>query len=615
MRPVEPHHGRGSRVGMTGGNKKYKNIMFVVLDSGAFIGRRNFFNNFSPDVTYFMTPAVNNEVRDKTSRFFLQNFPFEIVVRKPDPQSSSFVSQFLSRNRSLKSMSRTDRQLIALAHTLELEHEGSKNLRDNKVSKSMSVVGGHSKPVKKSKTGRIHTVATRMVDTGVRLAKLKKVIAFHFDDFMTLSLQQYGEKYGRPSTQHHSLPSNSPMTKHEDLKSESEHRLNGKRRPTDPEVADDARSSLNGDTEPLKLSPLTSASRQRHNSKGNVPAMNALQLNGDDAASEHSELDKMLEQDHELIKDTESIISELTDQSMRLHSKETKQFQAELEEQLRRENPHRPPRFQKGSLTSTLPPPPIPIQAPAPPIAPQTETVSFGTMFAGGRGSLFGTVAGVSGAGSPSESPLPPLHQNAAAPEPVKEKKKTLSDGMKGEWISAENLEKSKKERQKKTKMEAVPQSTNQTSSVAVITVDVVMQRAMCDMGLRVLTTRPDRQMQSDTENRPVQVLFRCYGCYNVEHDTTRTHCRTCGGMTFQRMSVYVDDRGKTHERYSTRDRFNRRYLEKNHLVPRGGQLVRYNQQNGAYGHRRGKGKRRNNKRSFVGQQHNGYQRGGGQRW
>lgn len=80
----------GPRVGMTTSKKKHKDILYVVLDSGAFIGRQSFFNHFGPDTTYFMTPAVNNEIRDKTSRHFLNQFPFEIVVRKPDPQSSSF---------------------------------------------------------------------------------------------------------------------------------------------------------------------------------------------------------------------------------------------------------------------------------------------------------------------------------------------------------------------------------------------------------------------------------------------------------------------------------------------------------------------------------------------
>ena len=88
---IRPMARIGPQIGTTGDSKKkHGDILFVVLDSGAFIDRQNFFNNFSSDVTYFMTPAVNNEIRDKTSRQFLQRFPYDIVVRKPDPQSSSF---------------------------------------------------------------------------------------------------------------------------------------------------------------------------------------------------------------------------------------------------------------------------------------------------------------------------------------------------------------------------------------------------------------------------------------------------------------------------------------------------------------------------------------------
>ena len=148
------------------------------------------------------------------------------------------VSQFLSRNKTLQSMSRTDRQVIALAHTLELEHEGSKNLRDNKVSKAMSVVGGKSgnPQVKKSKTGRIHTQASPMKDTGIRIAKLKKVIAFHFDDFMTLSQQQCTSQHSETLTislslffSHHILSVHSLCAYHQCI---SLHSLNGINRST-----------------------------------------------------------------------------------------------------------------------------------------------------------------------------------------------------------------------------------------------------------------------------------------------------------------------------------------------------------------------------------------------
>ena len=108
------------------------------------------------------------------------------------------VNTYLQKNPNLKNLSKVDRQIIALAHTLEREHHGNGNLSQSKYSKAMTVIGGATgkefkdrrKTVKKSKTGRIHTEAKPLNDTGVRLAMFKKVIPFHFDDFMTLSQDQ-----------------------------------------------------------------------------------------------------------------------------------------------------------------------------------------------------------------------------------------------------------------------------------------------------------------------------------------------------------------------------------------------------------------------------------------
>lgn len=122
------------------------------------------------------------------------------------------MNKFVSKNQNLRSLSKVDKGIMALAHTLEQEYNGynTNNFRGGRGGfnkrqqppKAMTVMMGkggkeekkkeesHSKkPVKKSKTGRIHTEAKPLNDTGVRLAMLKKVIPFHFDDFMTLSQQ------------------------------------------------------------------------------------------------------------------------------------------------------------------------------------------------------------------------------------------------------------------------------------------------------------------------------------------------------------------------------------------------------------------------------------------
>eukprot|EP00483_Globobulimina_turgida_P005183 UN05193 len=149
-----------------------------------------------------MTPAVNHEIRDKQSRQFLDNFPYQIIVKKPDLQSVQYVSKFISKNPNLRSLSKVDRQIIALAHTLELQFEGNKNLSPNKqkeTDKAPSSIGD-KKQIKKSKTGRVHRQAIPLHDSGLRLSKLKKVIPFHFDDFMTMDKQQYGDKHGKTTS-------------------------------------------------------------------------------------------------------------------------------------------------------------------------------------------------------------------------------------------------------------------------------------------------------------------------------------------------------------------------------------------------------------------------------
>ena len=71
-------------------------IEHIILDSGALISRRSFFNNFNINAKYYMTPDAYNEVRDKTSRQFLQNFPHKIIQREPSSQSMRFGMFFVT---------------------------------------------------------------------------------------------------------------------------------------------------------------------------------------------------------------------------------------------------------------------------------------------------------------------------------------------------------------------------------------------------------------------------------------------------------------------------------------------------------------------------------------
>lgn len=130
------------------------------------------------------------------------------------------VSRFIQKNPSLRSLSKVDRGIVALAHNLEVEYHGTKHVeilipkkKKNKANKQQQQSQQQQQQknqkcekksdendkkkeqksttkVKKSKTGRIHSQTKPLNDTGVRLAIMKKIVPFHFDDFMTLTQTQ-----------------------------------------------------------------------------------------------------------------------------------------------------------------------------------------------------------------------------------------------------------------------------------------------------------------------------------------------------------------------------------------------------------------------------------------
>jgi len=632
--------GAGNGVALLSKKHRHSDIHFVILDSGALIGRQSFWNHFSPDTTYLMTPAINNEVRDKHSRQFLENFPFAIAVRKPEPSSSSFVAQFLAKNPTLRSLSKVDRQIIALAHSLEVEQHGTKHLMGGRgAGKAVSVVNGQSGrsgrgALKKSKTGRIHSQCAPMKDSGLRMAKMKKVIPFHLDAFLTLSLTQYGAKYGEP-THHDTLAMEAAMTEKADTVTVK-----------DPFAETDARSSQNG-ADP-NLSPISKAQRRRLRkrkamannksasaspTKGGTAQMqmtaensNLNELKLDDSAptqtdaqseSNKSNIERMVEEDlTKTFDETASLLSEMSAHSQR---QKLNAMQRNLTSK------------GKGLKGGNVD------------IAPQSApSAGFGTLFTGASGSLFQSDASAEANKSrptPSPRPISPLPESGQSTQSVQSKqnvkKKTVGDAWHGDWLTPDNFKKqsgsvnkkSKKVklrdvREKKEKKESEKESVreNTTSSVAVITVDTAMQKAMISLGLRVLTTHSgSRQYGGGTaqgrngRNEPTDYVFRCYGCFTMEHNTNRTHCRHCGGQTFQRVAIYEDEFGKQHYRYFYRDRFAHRYLDKHSLVPRGAQLVKYEAQQGVQGGAHGQsGGHRRKKQRRERRQQLGH---GGGRW
>jgi len=748
-KPPRHQNQNKSRVQTTGQRKRHNDINYVILDAGAFIARQGFFNNFDANTHYYMTPGVEQEIRDKQSRQFLERFPYHIEVKEPQPESVQFVNKFIAKHPDLRSMSKTDRSIIALAHTLEMEHEGDRHLnggssaltaKHNLPAKAMTVIAGGDtssslrpspndrKQVKKSKTGRVHSQAVKIDDTGLRLSKLKKVIPFHFDDFMTLTQQQYGAKYGKPtlnvawiasspvrSPLKASSKQNQPETADLDAEekdvddtkekkkepvtaSKTDNDKDGKKEKVkyNPNVkamtACSARESVDHDELDQDLSALSKAARRRlrqKKAKASTSMMTEENLmsfelmeekelaSSDDdlrdqfesikqeiakdkakekqdldarsqgGESQKSEIDQMIEEDEKtLFHETASLISSLSEHSSKQLQQYGNRFVAGSGRPHRVGLPAPPANMPQITQSQSLP---------AYGDATSKEAaadVTFGTLFANTTGAAAGGGAfghninataspgnsnpnngGTPGAvmGNITHSPLPALSQNETSDhlsyaqirpdQPAKpEAKVSANEAWNNEWLTPDNFKAAPKNApKKKTKLTTVQDSKNAHSSVAVITVDVAMQRAMSEMGLRVLSTSEDRQYRGggDGRSEPVKYQFRCYACFQMEENTTRTHCRWCGGQTFQRVSVFEDDNGKHHYRYSFRDRYGHKYLDRHSLVPRGTQLVKYNQKNGRNQSNQSmmNQKKKKKRRGYLSQPGDGNFRGGGQRW
>jgi len=719
------------KVGLTASKKRHHDINYVILDAGAFIGRRSLFNHFDANTRYYMTPGVEQEIRDKHTRNFLENFPYHIYVKQPDPDSIKYVQQFLANNANLTSLSKADRQVIALAHTLETEfgrlpdnhklpqqqaQKSAARAHGRLTLKAMTVIddvkcsatgveddnhsnSSKSPQIKKSKTGRVHTVVQRQADTGVRLSKLKKVIPFHFDEFLNLSQQEYGDKYGVPMATERELLraspaieaaavavavkvkfnpnvkamtevhargsverdrvigdggddlSNSPLSKAQRRRLRKR-QMSEKHAPSNAMMtaenlqlmqAADAASASGSDEhslDELKLEEITKqsidevVSRQRQQQE--------LVHSNHDAESVHSEIDKMIAEDIETtFQENESIITSLTAQS-------SQQFAAAAAAS-----------GGAGGGGAEV----------SQPSMNHSQSLPTTTTAGGGFGTLFNHQPAGSLFGAMSSEPLPPLAQTddddddddtrmqdkQKQQKPQKQKSKTKdkgkpqqqqpaqqekkvnsSDAWNGAWLTPDNFKAEAKNAPKRNKLKLKDVSGNgnahgagDSSGVAVITMDLAMQRAMTEMGLRVLSNEAhiqygqnntssssSQQQQQQQQQEPVEHKFRCYACFTFEHDTTRTHCRVCGGDTYQRVAIYRDEHGKEHYRYSYRDRYAHKYLEKHSLIPRGSQLVKYHQTNGRNVNARTQSlknqKKKHKRRSYL-QQPGGNYRGGWQ--
>lgn len=108
-----------------------KSTRSLVIDTNALIkGSR-----LEKMATEFYTISeVFDEVTDKQSKHQLAIFPFEIKVRSPTPEAFKKVVEFAKKTGDFPVLSTVDLKVIALTLTLEIEANGSQNIRQEPAS-------------------------------------------------------------------------------------------------------------------------------------------------------------------------------------------------------------------------------------------------------------------------------------------------------------------------------------------------------------------------------------------------------------------------------------------------------------------------------------------------
>ncbi|CAA7060802.1 unnamed protein product [Microthlaspi erraticum] len=111
---------------MVGNCKSTKGISTAVVDASAFIKGDQTLTKFAD--TFVTVPVVYSEISDHVSRSRLALIPLK--TREPSSKSFSKVTKFALATGDLSTLSREDIKLIALTYELEVEVNGTKNIRD-----------------------------------------------------------------------------------------------------------------------------------------------------------------------------------------------------------------------------------------------------------------------------------------------------------------------------------------------------------------------------------------------------------------------------------------------------------------------------------------------------
>eukprot|EP00339_Tiarina_fusa_P021681 CAMPEP_0117066362 /NCGR_PEP_ID=MMETSP0472-20121206/46414_1 /TAXON_ID=693140 ORGANISM="Tiarina fusus, Strain LIS" /NCGR_SAMPLE_ID=MMETSP0472 /ASSEMBLY_ACC=CAM_ASM_000603 /LENGTH=645 /DNA_ID=CAMNT_0004787399 /DNA_START=125 /DNA_END=2062 /DNA_ORIENTATION=+ len=102
-----------------------ENYRCLVVDSGPIIKHAGIRNLFGKADAYITVPGVMDEIRDAKARAHLEQWPMELQVKSPSPESIQSVIAFSKQTGDYASLSKVDLEVLALA--LDLEREGCNN--------------------------------------------------------------------------------------------------------------------------------------------------------------------------------------------------------------------------------------------------------------------------------------------------------------------------------------------------------------------------------------------------------------------------------------------------------------------------------------------------------
>ncbi|CBN76614.1 conserved unknown protein [Ectocarpus siliculosus] len=103
-------------------------LTHLVIDSGAIIKGAGM-TLASAAENFWTIPEVVAEIRDKKARQHLESLPFELKLREPSDEAMKFAASFARQTGDLRSLSRVDLKVIALAYMLERQETGAGHLR------------------------------------------------------------------------------------------------------------------------------------------------------------------------------------------------------------------------------------------------------------------------------------------------------------------------------------------------------------------------------------------------------------------------------------------------------------------------------------------------------